>query len=295
MSGLLTEARAVFSPQAGLAEPAVDPPYQRAAALGACGSSVRRFHEQLRDIGEISFGRPRSARTPGPLLETMMDDRERVADTSVDPYRRIAFLRIRVGAEAYGATGWFVGPNCVITAGHAVYTHGSTPAETGWVSSVEVLPAYNGGHAPHSAFAARYASNDVWTGSADWRFDYGAIFLDVPLGNEVGTFGYGVFTDDDLRAMTVRVAGYPSENPDPAQPDGSLWEGTERVHDVDPAFVFYQTRTTVGQSGGPVMTNIEGETYVVAIHVQQALDNNWGVRITSDLRTKLREWREVGA
>ena len=83
----------------------------------------------------------------GPLLspfETVIgrDERVRILDTELPPWRMICALRMRgpSGAGAIG-TGWFIGPRTVLTPGHCVF---SRMFFGGWASTIEVIPGLNG-------------------------------------------------------------------------------------------------------------------------------------------------------
>lgn len=76
-----------------------------------------------------------------PPFETVIDrdDRVRILDTELYPWRMICALHMRGpnGAGAIG-TGWFIGPKTVVTAGHCVF---SNYFFGGRASTNEILPA----------------------------------------------------------------------------------------------------------------------------------------------------------
>src|SRR5271157_3349706 len=86
-----------------------------------------------------------------PPFETVIDrdDRVRILDTELAPWRMICALRMQGGSGA-GAigTGWFIGPRTVITAGHCVF---SNYFFGGWASTIEVIPGLNGNGSDASA------------------------------------------------------------------------------------------------------------------------------------------------
>src|SRR4051794_24962558 len=63
--------------------------------------------------------------TVGPYESVIgRDERQRVLDTDLTPWRKICSLQMRgaLGSGVIG-TGWLVGPRTVITAGHCVFSH----------------------------------------------------------------------------------------------------------------------------------------------------------------------------
>src|SRR5262245_44769083 len=99
-----------------------------------------------------------------------IDDRRRVVDTTVAPWRSISALRITTSAATpLVATGWLISPRVVTTAGHCVFRHD----DGGWVSEVVVIPALNGSRRPlASARSARFCSTVGFTKSRGPDHDY---------------------------------------------------------------------------------------------------------------------------
>ena len=101
-------------------------------------------------------------------LETVIgiDERIRILDTDLDPWRMICALRMRGGngAGAIG-TGWLIGPKTVLTAGHCVY---STQFFGGWASTIDVIPGCNGDEQPFGKVTStRFTSVDRWVNGED--------------------------------------------------------------------------------------------------------------------------------
>ena len=103
-----------------------------------------------------------------PPFESVIDrdDRVRILDTELAPWRMIRAFRMQGGSGA-GAigTGWFIGPRTVITAGHCVF---SNYFFGGWASTIEVTPGLNGNGSDASArpygsvSSTRFSSVDRW-------------------------------------------------------------------------------------------------------------------------------------
>jgi V8-like Glu-specific endopeptidase len=74
-----------------------------------------------------------------------VDDRTRILETKLTPWRQICALDIegKNGARFIG-TGWLAGPRTVVTAGHCVHH----PDLGGWAERITVSPARGGGGHP---------------------------------------------------------------------------------------------------------------------------------------------------
>ena len=216
------------------------------------------------------------------------DDRIQITNTSVFPWRAHASLRITAADGAlYVGTGWFIGPHTLATAGHCVFIHAPGTARHGWVRSIQVMPGRNGSVLPFgSVTSTDFRSVTAWTQSKDQNFDYGAIRIPTELGNTVGWFGIGVYSDNTLLASTANISGYPAE-----KPAGTQWYHARQVASVNSRKVYYATDTTGGQSGSAVYRVISGSRYGIAIHAYGGATANSGTRIVQDVFNNLVAWK----
>jgi V8-like Glu-specific endopeptidase len=239
----------------------------------------------LPDIGEASFG------LPPPLAETVHgpDDRTRITNTSVYPWRVHASLLItaRDNSQWIG-TGWFIGPHTLITAGHVVYIKNSgVPGRDGWVKSLRVMPGRNGSTLPYgSVTSTNFRSVNGWINNGDQNYDYGAIIIPTNLGNTVGWFGFGVYSDADLRNTTGNISGYPGD-----KPTGTQWYDFRRIASVNSLKVYYDIDTAGGQSGSAVYRVINGARFGIAIHAYGGATTNSGTRITRPVYNNMVAWK----
>lgn len=240
---------------------------------------------ELHDIGEASFG------PPPPQAETVHgpDNRVRITNTSVYPWRVHASLLITAkdGSRWIG-TGWFIGPHTLMTAGHVVYIKNSgVPGRDGWVRTVEVMPGRNGSSLPYGTVrSSNLRSVTGWTNSGDQNFDYGAIIIPTNLGNTTGWFGFGVYTDADLRASVGNISGYPGD-----KPSGEQWYDARRIDSVNTRKVFYDIDTAGGQSGSAAYRIIGGGRFGVAIHAYGGATTNSGTRIVRPVFDNMVAWK----
>jgi glutamyl endopeptidase len=240
-------------------------PEEPRSTTGYAGSATDEPSRTLRYL--VVSGKSGPISSP---LESVIgiDQRVRVLDTDLAPWRMICALRMRgrSGGTTIG-TGWLIGPRTVLTAGHCVY---STRFFGGWADTIEVIPGLNGPGTDDAArpygsvTSRRFSSVERWTVNEDADFDIGCIHLDQPLGEKVGWFAIGVLPADELTGYLVNISGYPADR----------GQGNEQYHAANRVLrctdrrVFYEVDTFGGQSGAPVWIHTgPGEPpLAVAVH-----------------------------
>ncbi len=243
--------------------------------------------EELLDIGVASFGAK-----PLDTLETVhgVDNRVKIQNTDDYPWRVHASLLITAAdGSLWVGTAWFIGPHTLATAGHCVYIKGSPiPQRNGWVQSIKVMPGRNGSDLPFDfVTATKFHTVRGWAENGDPNYDYAAIVIPKDLGNQVGYFGFGVYSDDNLKDVTLNVSGYPSD-----KADGTQWYDTNKVASVDAAKVYYDIDTIGGQSGAAVYRILDDRQIAVAIHAYGGATFNSGTRITNPVYANLTNWKK---
>ncbi|MBK8255896.1 MAG: trypsin-like peptidase domain-containing protein [Polyangiaceae bacterium] len=243
------------------------------------------------------------------------DDRVRVTDTTQSPWRQICSLRIRLkDNRRLVGTGWLIGRNTIITAGHCVFPHirGSRTDPdyryNDWAAEIEIYPGANGlttGGKPRSpvtpARSTSFEAPENWWQHVDEEWDFGAIFIPNPPADwdSLGYFAFAAYGDADLEDSMVNVAGYPTDKTDPVEV-GTQWSCAQKVVRVTRRRLYYEVDTFAGQSGSPVFLQlpISGKTKTVAVGVHNYGDRggvaNSGARITKDLFLQLKEWKLKG-
>lgn len=232
--------------------------------------------ERLGVAGDIEFARPQ--------FTFGQDDRVLIADTSALPWRCVCQLVVEGlhGREILG-TGWMAGPRTVLTAGHNLFS----PTTGKEASCVWVMPARSGDAVPFGyRSSTRFAVHTLWKSKADREHDVGAIWLDDPLGDQLGWFGVTAFSDDQLAGLLVNNSGYPAD-----KSLGTQWFNAGRVLSVKPRFITYGLDTEPGQSGSPIfLFTVDQQRIVIAVHAYGDSGENIGVRITPDLFRTIVKW-----
>ncbi len=240
---------------------------------------------ELHDIAEASFG------TPPSIAEIVHgpDNRVRITNTNLYPWRAIASLLITARDNSqWVGTGWFIGPHTLMTAGHVVYIKNSgVPGRDGWVRSIQVMPGRDGSNLPFgSVTSTNFRSVTGWTANGDENYDYGAIIVPKDMGNTVGTFGFGVYSDADLLSVSGNLSGYPGN-----KPDGTQWYDNHKVASVNSNKVYYDIDTFGGQSGSPVWRIVNGQRFAIAIHAYSGTLTNSGTRIITPVFNNMVAWK----
>ncbi|BEL06972.1 hypothetical protein Q0Z83_051630 [Actinoplanes sichuanensis] len=293
----MTEIKSVTKPRSPL-ESIDTAPVRPASTPGSLGTAT---DERSRSVRFLTV-KGRS----GPILppfESVIgrDERVRILDTDLTPWRMICSLQMRgpTGSGAIG-TGWFVGPRTVLTAGHCVF---SDFFFGGWASTIDVIPGRNGFGPPAESepfgrvTSTGFSTVDRWQSTEDPDFDIGCIHLDEPLGATVGWFPVGVRTAEQLEGFLVNVSGYPADRGDGA----AQFHGHNRILRVGERRVFYEVDTFGGQSGAPVwIYENDDVTKPVAVGVHAygtggtpaslGITANSAPRITPELLALVTEW-----
>lgn len=270
------------------------PGWTMARLLSADPDRLRAEAHEVEGEGDV--WRPRAidsllAPADGYTQESIIgkDERVRLHQTHRYPWRAICELRIHAKTgEVFAGTGWFAGPNTVITAGHCVHLE----RMGGWAASVELVPGRDGDDRPYSSIrATQLRSVRGWTVDAHSRHDYGAILLPKGQGlPEVGSFATGVYSDACLRGAYLNLAGYPAD-----KPLGTAWWMARRAKTVDADQLHYDIDTAIGQSGAPVwMLDHRCRRRVVGIHTSGSSLGNSATRITAQVLANIRRWVAEG-
>jgi V8-like Glu-specific endopeptidase len=204
----------------------------------------------------------RSRRRSGRALETVLghDDRVRILETDLAPWRMICALEIESPSGSFIGTGWFIGPRTLLTAGHCVYG----PDMGGWATTIRLAPGRDEDDLPFGSFTSqKFSTTQRWIDAQDPDFDYAAIHLAEPVGEKVGWFSLAVRSPEELKAARVNISGYPGDRGNGRQ----QWFDANSVLAVTPRRVFYSVDTYGGQSGSPVWIQDDPASPPVAVGI----------------------------
>jgi glutamyl endopeptidase len=149
------------------------------------------------------------------------------------------------------------------------------------------MPGRSGSTLPYgSVTSTSFRSVGGWINDGDQNYDYGAIILPTDLGNRVGWFGFGAYSDQDLLATTGSIAGYPGD-----KAVGTLWCDSHKIASVDGRKIYYDIDTAGGESGSTVYRIINGSRYGIAIHTYGGPITNSGTRITTPVFNNMVAWK----
>ncbi len=216
------------------------------------GQPTRPSRREGADTDAASFG-------PSSIIGG--DERTQTADTTRFPWRAIA----TVDSASTQCSGWMVGPDLLLTAGHCVYDY------TGFVRDLVVVPGRDGDREPFGRCGAvRAYTMRAFAETGEKGGDWGLVELDCQVGEQTGWFGLRA-AGSDVAGQTVVVAGYPIDRPKDTQ-----WWSSDRIRSVYPDQLSYGGDTYAGESGSPAYL-VDGPCVpcVVAVHA-------YGVGATPD-------------
>ena len=271
-------------------------PARRPGHQGAAGPAPAVSAQKLLVRGKGPVPMPLDESGFETLFDPKRDRRIRIGDTAARPWRMICSLRIVAPGGRSVGTGWFIGPRTIITAGHCVYAR----SMGGWAEEITVIPGRDGDDQKFGQVtSATFDTISRWIEDQDPDFDYAAIHLPAPIGEQTGWFSVAVKSDAALEGSLVNVSGYPIDQGRGAQ----QWFHANRVLRALPDRIFYDIDTYAGQSGSPVWLYDEDapdEPQVVAIHAygfggtpeSLAITANSAPRITHTVFACLQEWAD---
>lgn len=184
-----------------------------------------------------------------------LDDRVRVADTTLYPQRTVAQIFVRWGADWFSCSGAVVRPIWVMTAGHCIYNHDLG----GWADELIIAPGRDGGVEPFGRWDwQRVITVEGWSRDANHDFDVGVIEARGAIGERVGYLGFRRETDEALWQATLHTAGYPF--------DGNvMYAQTCGISDQTRWQVSHRCDTDGGQAGSAMWVE-DADRQVVAVH-----------------------------
>lgn len=222
------------------------------------------------------------------LMEVVLgdDDRQAVSDVTDSPWRHICALRINTkSGRRYVGTGWLIGMRTVMTAGHCVYMHD----EGGWAESIEVIPALNGTDRPYGTFiSSEFHAVDGWTSERNSDFDYGAILLNEPIGQDAGWFAFSALGESALLSTDANISGYPQDRDHATR----QYFHARKIVRASERRIYYEIDTYGGQSGSPIWLLVGDKRVAVGVHTNGSSTSNSGTLINSEVFNNMKLWKK---
>lgn len=224
---------------------------------------------------------------PGDILER--------ANQNVFPYSTIVHFRWEndinndgiVDQNIEWGSGYIVGPNTVVTAGHCVTNGGEK-----WIEKLTVFPQFNGSYSTGGYNVKKVICPIQYVDNKTPDYDWAILTIDGNIGEQTGWLGFRI--TDNLLEKNITVSGY-------KKLDGDLYpvlyKHSGKITDVIDGKIFYNASTISGQSGSPVFdeNNIALGIHTTSYGTANGKHyDNGGVRINPCIYSLLKEKRELG-
>jgi glutamyl endopeptidase len=246
-------------------------------ALGADTQAMTTT--ELQRIARLAPSLPNAEANTAPRAVLGLDTRVQLKP-AVYPYRAIALITTS-GARC---TGWMVGADTVITAGHCVH-RGSTGS---WynLNDYIIYPGHDGTNANYgSCKAKRLYTTEGWALGSKPEYDYAAIKLNCQVGQATGWLGFAAPTT--TKNLPAIISAYPGDKP------LGQWVGFDSIKKEDSNWTYYKNDTYSGMSGAPVWYDAGKRALAFAIHTYRVPNFNRGARINSEVFKNIKTWKNA--
>ncbi len=207
------------------------------------------------------------------------DDERKPSENLKFPYRVICEIHIKFPSlPVQRGTGFFIGPRCVLTAGHCVFNGG-------WAQWIKIYPGSNQG-SPYFLFdeSRKFKTVEGWFYDQDEDYDHGAIILSSnKMFNQVkGFFGFKELNE----SREVINSGYPSDR-------DSIQVFTKGIPSkLTNQFRFdYMLDTEIGSSGSPVFLKNQELYEVVGVHTRGGCPNS-ALKVNNNVIKIWNQWKQ---
>jgi len=184
------------------------------------------------------------------------DDRQKVQDTSVMPYRAISYIITEYEEYYSGCSASLIDDFAVLTNAHCL----QDPDTGELAKDVFVFPGMTDNHYSYGSYFMEDFSvpNEFYIGPNNYNieYDFGVVTLE-DYGLTPGQLPIRQVSMMSLSQL-LKNYGYPSDKPTVSQ-----WGMTGWLMDQDAYLALYSIFTYFGQSGSPVLNN---SNQIVAVH-----------------------------
>ena len=212
------------------------------------------------DPNQIAF----EPREPDQSLLGFVPDEKRKLATNDDPRSRsivriLAFAPDEASPRKAG-TGIVIGSNMILTAGHVVHDprpHAFGDKNKGYAAGVllssPIVPLGAAGS------SRRFIAAPAWRISRNRAFDLAVIRLPALLPSLAEHLAPRSLPDEMVANRKIRVYGFPELDTRP-------FYGRGRCVGADQGLLYHTADATEGQSGGPVLFEVDGVPTLGAVH-----------------------------
>lgn len=207
------------------------------------------------------------------------DTRVRVPYPGQYPYFPVVrLILIFPGCQFYIGTGFLIGANKLVTAGHCIYDHGTQEFVQDIIAIAEPGTANN-----HYGICTGYQYSPNYLISKKPENDWAVMKLDMQLGGYAGILPIADWSTLTPFAVYIgEIPGYPAVAHKRAT--NIMWTASGQVTWPPGKKVLnYRISTSGGQSGAPVLIQDSGQYYAAGIHVTGSSAGNSARAIDTDL------------
>ena len=235
---------------------------QTDAATSEPSTQEQALSDQTEVQPSTSAEQELQAITEGIILS---DDQFLVADTTIDPYRKIVYLESFFDSGPLKGTGVMIAPNLVLTAAHNIYS-----VELGqWSQEVVVTPAQNDGAAPYGVYQGSrvfmFKAYQNEASDAVDSYDLAVVQLSESVDSQVGFLPVSGQLSEGNR---IQIAGYPATTQSKIGFMYAMWGD---ITSFNGTLINYKIDTESGQSGSPVLNE---KNEIVGIHTKGFVGEN---------------------
>lgn len=228
------------------------------------------------------------------LIGSDGDQRKKVKDVEVEPWRTLVCLRVRhTDGESAVGTGLMIAPNVVLTAAHNLYSLKLKKRIASGFGEVGVKDGASKADASIKFVRVRRKYTEMHpSDAARYRHDYGVAYLEgAALGawckTHIDIAAQAPMPDTELHTSELTIAGYPLENgPLTLKSDA----GRMLAKTTTPTNFRYRMDTMPGQSGAPVFRYRDGAFALAGVHVGGEVDYNLARRFDAEMRDDVLRW-----
>lgn len=190
------------------------------------------------------------------------DTRNKVSNTSIQPYRSISYISMSFSDGDYMCTGTVIGKDTVLTNAHCVYDTDNKQ----YLKSGYIIPAVNDSHYSYGYYNIEgysVPSGYINSGGSS-QYDFAVMKVSTNGGLHIGDVvgSLGVKQVSNIKGTGIKIYGYPG---DKAQSTGAVsqWGASGSILQENASLAFYEIDTYGGQSGSAMLNS---SNQIIGVH-----------------------------